>query len=70
MTEEVSLSQRLRDLGFVPTPGFPKPGDFVLQNDGDGRGTYIREWLSEEPCPFPELIREPFVAPVADGDAP
>lgn len=60
----MSLAQQLIDLGF--TPSFPGGnGDFVLQDDGDGdgdgdgRGAYIREWRSNQPCPFPELVREP-----------
>lgn len=40
-----------------------QPGDFVLQDDSDGEGPYIREWLSAQPCPFPELIREPHNTP-------
>lgn len=52
------LIDDLSALGF--SAGTPQePGDFVLQDDSDGNGPYIREWLSAEPCPFPELIREP-----------
>tara|TARA_Y100001951_G_C11083801_1_gene152829 strand:+ start:72 stop:392 length:321 start_codon:yes stop_codon:yes gene_type:complete len=31
--------------------GFKVNIDFKLQNDGDGEGTYIGEWLSEEVQP-------------------
>jgi hypothetical protein len=55
----MSLAQQLRDLGFTPVHPITDEGDFVLQDDSDGHGPYIREWRSEEPCPFPELLREP-----------
>lgn len=50
----MSLSKQLMALGFVPLV------DFIVQDDSDGRGAYIRQWLSAQPCPFPELIREPY----------
>lgn len=52
------LIDNLIALGF--SAGSPtQAGDFVLQDDSDGAGPYIREWLSEQPCPFPEMIRAP-----------
>lgn len=47
------IAQQLIDLGFTPFD------DFLCQDDGDGRGAYISEWISAQPCPFPELIRAP-----------
>ena len=31
--------------------GFDKYTDFVLQDDSDGNGVYIKEWLSDQPQP-------------------
>jgi hypothetical protein len=47
-----SLAQRLRALGFAS-------GDYLLQDDSDGRGPYIRNWYSSKPCPFPDEQRDP-----------
>jgi hypothetical protein len=44
-----------------------KPGDWVLQNDGDGRGPYIKSWNRPEPQPTPEQIAA--VAPAANTKA-
>ena len=38
-------AQGLQQLGFVPLI------DFVLQDDSDGNGVYISEWLSDQPQP-------------------
>jgi hypothetical protein len=38
------IYQALTKLGF-------SDADFVLQNDSDGRGTYIKEWKSASPQP-------------------
>ena len=54
-----TLSADLEALGFTMNPFNPAAGDFFLQDDSDGNGPYIRFWNSEQPCPFPELIREP-----------
>lgn len=55
MPAPVRLIKKLTDLGF--TAGlFPDAGDFFLQNDSDGEGDYIRQWNSDQPCPFPELL--------------
>jgi len=35
----------LQQLGFISLT------DFVLQDDSDGNGTYIAEWLSDQPQP-------------------
>jgi hypothetical protein len=35
----------LIQLGFTPET------DFVLQDDSDGKGTYIKEWNSDQPQP-------------------
>lgn len=53
----MSLADDLVALGFAPMR------DFDLQDDSDGHGVYIRRWLSAQPCPFPELIREPAAPP-------
>ncbi|HVL71239.1 MAG TPA: XkdW family protein [Beijerinckiaceae bacterium] len=47
------LAQRLIWLGFRPHTGLPgePPGDFRVQDDSDGRGPYIAEWLSALPQP-------------------
>ena len=37
-------SQGLQQLGF-------KSDDFLLQDDSDGNGVYIAEWLSDSPQP-------------------
>ena len=55
----MSVVSDLIKLGFAPARPDSDDGDFRAQDDSDGRGTYIREWLSKDPCPFPELIREP-----------
>lgn len=44
---------QLTALGFVPDE------DFICRDDADGNADYIWRWLSAEPCPFPEAIREP-----------
>ena len=38
-------SNGLRQLGFTPEV------DFKLQDDSDGNGVYIKEWLSDQPQP-------------------
>ena len=43
-------SQGLLHLGF-------SRGDFVLQNDSDGKGTYIKEWKSDKPQPSAKEIQ-------------
>ena len=47
------LSKRLQDLGFVPLR------DYVAQDNGDGQGAFIVQWLSDQPNPFPDETREP-----------
>lgn len=54
----MNLAAQLRELGFRAQI-LDDDGDFVLRDDNDGKGPYIERWLSEKPCPFPELIREP-----------
>lgn len=45
-------AKELVDLGFVKgTPA--QKGDFLIQDDSDGKGPYIREWYSKKPCPYP-----------------
>ena len=41
----MTISKGLKQLGFTPEV------DFVCQNDGDGKGDYIREWLSKSAQP-------------------
>lgn len=55
----MSLAQSLRDLGFTPVNLITGEGDFLLQDDSDGLGPYIREWLSKDECPYPELLKKP-----------
>jgi len=58
----LSLVSDLEALGFFAASFSLQGGDFVLQDDSDGSGLYIREWLSAQPCPFPDLLREPHPA--------
>ena len=37
--------------------GFKIDIDFVLQDDSDGRGAYIRDWTSDKPQPSAEEIQ-------------
>lgn len=53
------IARELRALGFTPSPDHGVTGDFIARQDMDGKGPYIFMWLSKEPCPFPEMIREP-----------
>jgi len=55
----MSLAQTLRNLGFTPKNFITGEGDFLLQDDSDGSGPYIREWLSKDKCPYPELLKKP-----------
>ena len=55
----MTLKEQLEAQGFVSAHPITGSGDFVLQDDSDVRGPYIREWRSAKPCPFPELLREP-----------
>lgn len=32
-------------------------GDFAVFDESDGNGPYIKFWLSDEPCPFPQFLR-------------
>tara|TARA_E500000305_G_scaffold48033_1_gene37583 strand:- start:18 stop:359 length:342 start_codon:yes stop_codon:yes gene_type:complete len=41
----MTISKGLKQLGFTPEV------DFICQNDGDGKGDYIREWLSKSAQP-------------------
>jgi len=41
----MTIAKGLKQLGFTPDV------DFVCQNDGDGKGDYIREWLSKSAQP-------------------
>ena len=41
----MTIAKGLKQLGFTPEV------DFVCQNDGDGKGDYIKEWLSEKTQP-------------------
>jgi hypothetical protein len=41
----MTIARGLKQLGFTPEV------DFVCQNDGDGKGDYIKEWLSEKAQP-------------------
>ena len=43
-------SQGLQQLGFTTQT------DFVLQNDSDGNGTYIKQWLSDDAQPTVSAI--------------
>lgn len=54
----MSLYQTLIDLGFRQDSPGDADGDFLLQDDSDGAGPYIKVWRSAQPCPFPELLRE------------
>lgn len=47
------LDRELKALGFV------RGVDYRLQDDWDGRGPYIVEWKSEQPCPLSAKINEP-----------
>ena len=40
----------LEKLGFTPNI------DFILQNDNDGRGNYIAQWMSDKPQPLTQEI--------------
>jgi len=57
-----TLLERLTALGFTPCNPITGEGDFVLQDDCDGRPAYIREWKSASPCPETGLAkpREPY----------
>lgn len=37
--------------------GFTNDIDFVLQDDSDGKGAYIRDWTSDKPQPSAEEIQ-------------
>jgi hypothetical protein len=51
------VALELRRLGYTPSRD-GVTGDFIAQDDGDGRGPYIRAWLNKDtPCPLPELLR-------------
>tara|TARA_R100001440_G_scaffold75565_2_gene103121 strand:+ start:610 stop:954 length:345 start_codon:yes stop_codon:yes gene_type:complete len=41
----MTIAKGLKQLGFTPEV------DFVCQNDGDGKGDYIKEWLSKKAQP-------------------
>ena len=41
----MTIAKGLKQLGFTPEV------DFVCQDDGDGKGAYIREWLSKSAQP-------------------
>jgi len=45
-------SQGLTKLGFNPDI------DFILQDDSDGKGVYIAEWLSDQPQPSEAEIEQ------------
>lgn len=50
--------------------GFRCLDDFVCQDDSDGRGPYIREWKSDQLCPFPEAVRAPILTPLPSDSPP
>ncbi len=41
----MSIARGLKQLGFIPDE------DFICQDDGDGKGPYISQWLSSSPQP-------------------
>ena len=43
-------SNGLQQLGFEPL-NMDEDGDFLLQNNSDGQGTFIAEWKSAQPQP-------------------
>jgi hypothetical protein len=53
----------LIQLGFAPDI------DFSLQDDSDGRGTYIAEWLSDKPQPTEAEIETAHVEWQSEFDA-
>jgi len=55
----LTLHEKLAALGFFVCDVITGEGDYILQDDSDGRGPYIRRWRSDQPCPFPDLLREP-----------
>jgi len=46
----MSIAKGLKQLGFTPEV------DFICQNDGDGRGDYIKKWLSSSAQPSDSAI--------------
>ena len=56
-------SHGLKKLGFTPLT------DFVLQNAGDGNGTFIAEWLSASPQPTESEIETAHATWQAEQDA-
>ncbi len=57
-------AQVLIDLGFRQE-GFER-GDFMLRQDAGDAEPYI-QWLSDVPCPRPDLVREPMLSPPAEA---
>lgn len=51
----MSIVDDLEALGF--TVGPESRADAFVQDDGDGSGPFIAIWRSEQPCPFPHLLR-------------
>lgn len=47
------IAKQLENMGFTSLV------DFECQDDSDGRGPYIRNWMSKTPCPLAEKISEP-----------
>ena len=46
----MSIAKGLKQLGFTPEV------DFICQDDGDGKGSYISEWLSSSTQPSDSVI--------------
>jgi hypothetical protein len=53
----------LEKLGFTPNI------DFILQNDNDGRGNYIAQWMSDKPQPTTQEIETAHAEWQAEHDA-
>ena len=59
----MSISTGLKQLGFTPEV------DYVLQNNSDGAGTFIAEWLSDSAQPTVSAIEAAEVVWQTEYDA-
>lgn len=46
----------LQDQLFVLFPNASQPHDYLIQDDGQGTGPYIKEWKVQAPQPTPEQL--------------
>lgn len=52
----VYLGTALKALGYEPCDPLTQQGDFVLQDDSNGEGPYIKIWREDLPQPDPATL--------------